>query len=66
MTKDYSITMSDSAGRTTCLHINGAEIDEKISAGYSLDEAKETSESNQFEKAIADGRIGADALSVVA
>ena len=61
-TPDYTVTMMDPSGlRSATLHINGAEIDEKIADGYSRAEAVETSESNQFEKAIADGRITADA-----
>lgn len=61
MTKDYSIKMQDGAGRETTLSINGASVDEMIADGYSTEEARESLESNQFQKAIADGKIGADA-----
>lgn len=64
-TPDYSILMQERSGLRTCrLHINGDEIDEKIANGYSREEAKETSESNQFEKAIADGRIASNAVAI--
>lgn len=59
---DYTVTMMDYSGlRSVVLHINGDEINEKVANGYSLAEAVESSESNQFERAIADGRISDNA-----
>jgi hypothetical protein len=60
MTKDYSITMKDSTGRTCELFINGDCIDEALAQGYSFDTACERNETNKLENAIAEGQIGAD------
>lgn len=60
MTKDYSVTIQDSAGRTTVLYINGASIDE---LGGS-ESAREAVESNAYQNAIAAGEIGEDAFLV--
>jgi len=59
-TKDYSITLEDSTGRTVELFINGDCIDEALERGYSLDIACEQNETNKVENAIAEGLIGAD------
>lgn len=59
-TKDYSITLEDSTGRTVVLYINGDCIDEAIERGYSLEIACEQNETNKAENAIAEGLIGAD------
>ena len=64
MTKDYSITMKDSAGRTCELFINGDCIDEALAQGYSLDTACERNETNKLENAIAEGQIGADCYQI--
>lgn len=61
MTKDYAITLKDSDCRTVSLFINGASIDELIETGLQAFEARESIESDAFEKAIARGLIGADA-----
>jgi hypothetical protein len=64
MTKDYSITMKDSTGRTFELFINGDCIDEALAQGYSLDTACERNETNKLENAIAEGQIGADCYQI--
>jgi hypothetical protein len=63
-TPDYAVTMQEAGGRTARLHINGASIDELVADGYSRAEAVESVEGNQFQKAIADGRIGARAWRI--
>ena len=63
-TKDYSITLGDSTGRTVELFINGDCIDEAIEQGYSLDIACEQNETNKVENAIAEGLIGPDCYLV--
>jgi hypothetical protein len=64
MTQDYSLTLQDSTGRTTTLHIDGASIDEAIASGVEAWEAKENAESNAFGNAISNGVIGDDAWLV--
>jgi hypothetical protein len=64
MTKDYSITMKDSTGRTVELFINGDCIDEALAQGYSMDTACERNETNKLENAIAAGAIGADCSQI--
>jgi hypothetical protein len=59
-TKDYSITLEDSTGRTIELFINGDCIDEALERGYSMDIACEQNETNKVENAIAEGLIGSD------
>lgn len=63
-TKDYSLTMRDSAGRTVTLSICGDSIRELIESGISAETAKEEVEGNAFGNAIAQGEIGADAWLV--
>lgn len=60
-TRDYSIKMQDSTGRTLELPICGASIDDAVAAGVEWDDAVEQVESNAFANAIARGEIGADA-----
>jgi hypothetical protein len=64
MTKDYSITMKDSTGRTVELFINGDCIDEALAQGYSMDTTCERNETNKLENAIAAGAIGADCSQI--
>jgi rRNA processing protein Krr1/Pno1 len=64
MTKDYSITMQDSTGRTAVIGINGASIDEMVATGLSFSEAVECIEDNSFLVAIRMGEIGANAFLV--
>jgi hypothetical protein len=63
-TKDYSITLEDSTGRTIELFINGDCIDEAIEQGCSMDIACEQNETNKVENAIAEGLIGPDCYLV--
>jgi len=63
-TKDYSITLEDSTGRTIELFINGDCIDEAIEQGCSMDIACEQNENNKVENAIAEGLIGPDCYLV--
>jgi hypothetical protein len=63
-TKDYSITLGDSTGRTIELFINGDCIDEAIEQGCSMDIACEQNETNKVENAIAEGLIGPDCYLV--
>lgn len=63
-TRDYTLTMQDSAGRTFELGIIGASIDEMIASGYSRADAIENVEANAFQNAIARNDIGADAWLV--
>jgi len=63
-TKDYSITLGDSTGRTVELFINGDCIDEAIEQGCSMDIACEQNETNKVENAIAEGLIGTDCYLV--
>jgi hypothetical protein len=63
-TKDYSITLEDSTGRTVELFINGDCIDEAIEQGCSMDIACEQNETNKVENAIAEGLIGPDCYLV--
>jgi hypothetical protein len=61
MTKDYTVTLEDSTGRTLALNINGDTIDEMIAAGVEEWRAREDVESNAFCNAIYEGLIGEDA-----
>jgi len=61
---DYSVWVRDGEGRTCCLHINGACIEELVAAGASLDIATEEIESIAFGNAIARNEIGSDAYSI--
>lgn len=60
MTKDYSVIMQDSIGRTVVLYINGASVDEM--GGNEM--AREKAESNAFQSVVASGEIGDDAFVV--
>ncbi len=60
MTKDYSVTMQDSTGRTVVLYINGASVDEM--GGNEM--AREAVEGSAFQNAVASGEIGEDAFLV--
>jgi len=64
MTKDYSIMMQDSAGRTCTLFINGDEVAEAVQQGLTPMQARLESQDNQFANAISRGEIGADAWIV--
>lgn len=60
MTRDYSITLQDSTGKTLTVGINGDTIDELIADGHSESAAIEGAEQNAFGCAIYNGEIGAD------
>lgn len=60
MTRDYSITLQDSTGKTYTISINGACIDDLMNSGYSQSEATESVEQNAGDNAIARGNIGSD------
>lgn len=60
MTRDYSITLQDSTGKTLEVAINGASIDNEISNGATQVEAVEGVEQTAFANAIDNGSIGAD------
>ena len=60
MTRDYSITLQDSTGKTLEVAIDGASIDNEISSGATEAEAVEGVEQNAFANAIYNDNIGAD------
>ena len=60
MTRDYSITLQDSTGKTLEVAINGASIDNEISNGATEAAAVEGVEQIAFANAIDNGSIGAD------
>lgn len=60
MTRDYSVTLQDSTGKTFAVSIDGATIDNEIRHGASESDAVESVEQNAFAAAIERGNIGAD------
>lgn len=60
MTRDYSITLQDSTGKTLTVGVDGASIDAEIRHGASESAAVECVEQNAFAIAIERGNIAAD------
>lgn len=60
MTKDYSVTLKDSTGRTVIVYINGASVDALVAAGSSLERAKDDAEQDRIWAAIDRGDIADD------
>lgn len=63
---DYGVTMRECSApfRTVTLCINGATVFELTRSGYSVSAARQAAEDDAFARAIADGEINADAVTV--
>jgi len=64
MARDYGVTMRERSGRVVTLCINGASVYELIRAGYTSSAARQAVEDDAFARAIADGEISADAVTL--